>query len=289
MAESQNRGAAGQSSADPDLRFRYLGFEVKPGKIGKLFKSDDEKQSWIQKILEKRKAGVRLREDCTLTEPRVAPYERMVLTVTSLLLVFSLFLPWFSGYKESEMAPKSGTQQESSLSGSTTGAGTTVQAGQKDESGFSSLSAVKKKKEIRRDYYSVSALGALASFGDLGVKVFSSGFILMLTGLLFIIYILLCLGLAAYTLYAIYGIKGDPDTVALNLKKILKYNWIPVIIWIFCLLISIAGADYSFNTTGTIKQVGHSYGMTAYLSLLTYGFYMSLAAFVLNAVKSIEI
>ncbi len=111
----------------------------------------------------------------------------------------------------------------------------------------------------------------------------------MLTGLLFIIYILLCLGLAGYTLYAIYGLKGDPDAVTLNLKKILKYNWIPVIIWVFCLIVSVVGADYGFNSAGMIKQVGNSYGMVAFLSLLSYGFYMSLAAFILNAVKSVEI
>ncbi len=104
MVENQNKGTSGDRSADPDLRFKYLGFEVKPGKIGNLFRSEDEKQSWIKRILEKRKSGVKLREECSLTEPRVAPYERIVLTITSLLLIFSLFLPWFSGYKESEVA-----------------------------------------------------------------------------------------------------------------------------------------------------------------------------------------
>jgi hypothetical protein len=285
MTENPNRGADGPRSIDPELRYKYLGFEVKPGKIENLFGSDSEKESWIKKILDKRKAGIRLREDCSLTEPRVASYERIVLTITSLLIVFSLFLPWFSGVKEIEIESAPTTQQQA---GAATGAAVD-QAAQKDDQGFSSITGIKKKKEIRREYYSMSAMGALASIGDVGGKIFSSGIILMFTGFLFIIYMLLCLGLAGYTIYSIHTLKGDSDTVALKLKKILKYSWAPVIIWVFCLLISVIGADYSFNTAGSLKQLGSSYGISAYLGFLTYGFYLSLAAFVLNAVKAIEI
>jgi hypothetical protein len=279
MAESENRGNAGEKGMSPDLRFKYLGFEVKPGKIGDLFKSDSERESWIKRVLDKRQSGTRLREECSLMETRVAPYERIILTVTSLLLVLSLFLPWFSGYKEYEIASTPTMEQQA--------AGDQTQ--EKDSRGFASVTAAKKTKEIRKEYYSTSALGALASFGDFGGKVFSSGFILMVSGLLMIIYILLCLALAGYTLYTLYGFKGDADKFALQLKKILKYNWIPVIIWGFCILISIIGADYSFNSDGMIKQLGKSYGLTSYLGVLTYGFYLSLAVFIMNAVKASEI
>lgn len=287
MAEKEDKGATNMKGSDPDERFRYLGFEVKPGKIGDLFKSDSEKESWIKRVTDKRKSGVRLREECTLTEPRVAPYERVILTITSLIIIFSLFMPWFSGYKEIEIK-KPETEQQA-IGGADNAAGTQVEVSQKDAQGFASISTVKKRAEIRREYYSVSALGALASIGGLGGKVLSSGFILMLTGLLYIIYILLCLGLAGYTIYTIYGIKGDPDTLALRLKKVLKWNWIPVGIWAFCLIISFLGAGYSFDSATMLKQLGKSYGVSVYLGLLTYGFYVSLAALIMNAVKAVEI
>jgi len=286
MTENQEKGSIRDSTTDPDLRFKYLGFEVKPGRIGNLFKNEDDKRNWIQRILERRQTGSKMREECTLTAPRVASYEKIILTITSLLLVFSLFLPWFSGYEETTITPAT-TSQESGISSSTGEAGT--QTGQKDESGFTSLSATRKKQEVRREYYSTSALGALGSIGDFLGKMLTSGIALMLTGLLYIIYILLCPVLAVYNLYAIYGIKGDPDSVALKFKKVLKYNWLPVIIWTFCLIISVAGGDYSFSTSGSIKQLGNSYGLTVYLGILSWGFYMSLAAFIVNAIKAVEI
>jgi hypothetical protein len=279
MAENENKGTAKDKGMDPDLRFKYLGFEVEPGKIGDLFKSDSEKESWIKRVLEKRQSGTRLREGCTLMESRVAPYERIVLTVTSLLLVLSLFLPWFSGYKEFEVESRPTAGQQA----------VGEQAQTKDAQGFASVTAAKSTKEIKKEYQSVSALVALASIGDFGGKVFSSGLVLMLTGLLMIIYILFCLGMAGYTLYTLYSFKGDADKFALQLKKILKYNWIPVAIWGFCIFISIIGADYSFNATGMVKQLGNSYGLSSYLSLLTYGFYLSLAVFIMNGVKASEI
>jgi hypothetical protein len=280
MTENKNKGGSGSREIDPNLKYKYLGFEVKPGKIGALFNNDAEKDSWIKRIQEKRKAGARIREECSLHEPRIASYERVVLTVTSLLIVFSLFLPWFSGYKEIKIEVSPGTQQE---------AASGVQAGQKDAEGFASISAVKKRQEIRRENYSVSALGALISIGNLGGKVFSSGFILMLTGFLFIVYMLLCVALAAYTIYSIYTLKGEPDAIALKLKKVLRYSWIPIGIWVFCLIISVIGADYSFNATDSLVQLGSSYGISTYLGVLSYGFYLSLAALILNAVKAVEI
>ncbi|MCX6826364.1 MAG: hypothetical protein NTV06_03710 [candidate division Zixibacteria bacterium] len=274
---------------DPDLRYRYLGFEVKPGKIGDLFQSESEKQNWVQRILEKRKAGIKLRETCSLTEIRVAPYERIILTITSVLLVLSLFLPWFSGYREIEVKPKAAAQQEVTPGTSEMADNIQPEAAKKDEMGFTSISTIKKRVEIRREYESASAMGAIFSIGSLGSKVFSSGFILMLSGFLMIIYILLCIGLAAYTLNILYRVKGDADKIALELKRILKWNWLPIGIWAFCMLISFVGADYSFSTVGAMKQVGRSYGISTFLGLLTYGFYISLAALTMNAVKASEI
>ncbi|SYZ74133.1 membrane hypothetical protein [Candidatus Zixiibacteriota bacterium] len=281
MAENEEKGTVKQPSADPDYRYKYLGFEVKPGKIGDLFKSDSEKESWIKRMLDKRKQGAKLREHNSLEVPRVASYEKIVLTITSIILVLSLFLPWFSGYKEIVIESKPTTQE-------VTG-GTGTEAGTTDEHGFSSISAVQKRQEIRREYYSMSALGALISFGDVGGKVFSSGFALMLTGLFILIYMLACIGLAVMTLKALYGFKGDPDSFALNLKKILKWNWILVAIWGFCLILSSFGADYSFNPAGGLAQLGKSYGIGTYIGILGYGFYLALAAGIMNAVKASEI
>jgi len=334
MAEKKEKEKANGQQLDPDARFKYVGFEVQPGKIGDLFKSDSEKDKWVERVKEKRKGGSRLRESNSFDEPRVAGYEKIVLAITSIMLIVSLFLPWFSGYSEHEVEAKATMEMESpaalmdssmvdSLLDSTAIAATEMAAEdvttptetvlgeeepvpgvemadeepvaseemtatppEKDEHGFASITGARKRVEIRKEHQSASAIAGLGYLGE----VFSSGVILKLTGLLYLIYMLLCVASALYTLYLIFGVKGDADTVALKLKKALKLNWIPVAIWFFCMVIAFFGASYSFSVgDGGLKQLGDSYGIGVYLGLLGYGFYISLACFIMNAVKAIEI
>ncbi len=324
MAEKNGDGPKKDKKIDSDERFRYIGFEVESGKIGEHFKSDAEKESLIKRVLAKREKGSKLREETSFDKPRVAGYERIVLTITSVVLIASLFMPWFSGYKEFEVetviaapAPVEELLTDSAGVALTTDsagielavdsaviAAEVVEAGtdamattegvteeaeviesEKDEQGFSSISGTIKRKEYRKEHYSSSAVG---SFDMIGM-VFSSGLILKLTGVLFIIYVLLCLGMAGMTLYALYGIKGDEDTLALKLKDMMRFGWIPLGIWFGCMVLSVMGANYSFDTTDMLKQLGDSYGIGTYLGLLGYGFYISLGCFIMNAVKGVEI
>lgn len=321
---------------NPDDRFRFIGFEVFPGKVGDLFKSDQEKEEWVEKVKAKKEKGGILRERCTLTEERVAGYEKIVMTITSVLLVATLFLPWFSGYKEitveaggtaaatqnqaaeampSDSAVMTGMPGDSAamagMSGEAVPAGTTgtAAAGQgtmanqggeettpssevvleKDEAGFASITATRKRKEIRREPVSISAIGAIASLGDIGGKLFSSGVILVITGILMIAYMLFAVAMAVYMLYILYGTKGDPDQQALKIKKAVRYNWAGLAIWFVMFFISFFGASYSFDTSDMIVQLGGSYGPGTFLGLLSFGFYISLACFIMNAVKGSEI
>lgn len=334
MAEKNGDGPKKDKKIDPDERFRYIGFEVETGKLGDHFKSDAEKNSWIKRVLDKRAKGSKLRDETSFDKPRVAEYEKIVLTITSVILVVSLFLPWFSGYKEHAVevevvAPAeelltdsagvalttdsigmelavdssvvtaevagSGTEtdvlattEEGTVKAGETGAGSEGMErieSEKDDMGFSSITGVVKRKEYRKEYHSSSAVNA---FGMLGM-VFSSGIVLKLSGVLFIIYVLLCLGMAGMTLYILYGIKGDEDTIALKLKDMMKFGWLPLGIWFGCFVLSFFGASYSFDTTEMLKQLGSSYGTGTYLSLLGYGFYVSLGCFIMNAVKAVEI
>ncbi len=284
MAENSSK----KKEFNADDRFRYLGFDVQPGKLGEFFANEAEKETWVKRVQEKRKGKSQMsREHSTLTKERVAGYERIVMTVTSVLLVCTLFMPWFSGYHEEVI--ETPVVAAAPVGGDSTAVGAGTPEAARDEAGFTTIMAGQKRKEVRREYQSMSALGALASIGDVGGKVFSSGFILMLTGFLILVYILLCLGLAGYTLYLAYGLKGDPDQKAVQMKKGLRLNWLPVAMWGFMLLISFVGADYSFSTKDMIAQLGDSYTVGTYLGLLSYGFYISLACFIMNAVKAVEI
>lgn len=155
--------------------------------------------------------------------------------------------------------------------------------------GFQDLQVSRKKTKIVRTPYSWSGVQILASLGSTGSKIFSSGVILIVSGILFLVYMLLSLAIPGYIGYCVMTIKGHPDEVALKLKSILKLAWIPVLVWVAILVLSVIGADYGFDTTGALVQVGESYGIGAFLGLLGAGFYLSLAGFVLAGSKSVEI
>ncbi len=145
------------------------------------------------------------------------------------------------------------------------------------------------KKKFHKEHSRLSGLGSLISLGSVGGSVFSSGFILMITGILFIVYTLLCIGLPAYTIYGLFGVKGSADEKALKLKKILKYNWLPLILFTGILVFSFFGAEYSFDAASTFSSLGSSYGIGALLDTLSYGITITLCASLLVAVKGVEI
>ena len=151
------------------------------------------------------------------------------------------------------------------------------------------ITALVAKKKIHREYVSLSGIGGIISFGTTGSYLFSSGISLILTVILFIVYTLLCLGLPAYTLYGLYGIKGSPDEQALVLKKLLRYNWLLLILFLTGFTFAFFGSEYGFDAAGAFTSLGDSYGIGAYLSVLSPGVYVALAGSIICAAKGAEI
>ncbi len=302
-------------------RYRYIGFEVFPGRIKDLFKSEAEKEKLVEKVVAKRAKGEIIREECQLMEARVGIGDRVILTVASAVILISLFLPWYSAYNEivedmstrpvqetvaDSLALSQAVTGDSALSPSDeaeveTAAGAEV-AGDEDTSGGSVAIAgggsseeilhagmTSSRARIHREYSRLSGVGAVLALGGVGSYVFASGFILVLTAIVFIAYTLLCIALPVYTLYGLYGTKGDADQRALALKKILRLNWVPLMLFIFALIISFVGAGYGFDPASAYDSVGLGYGIGTFMNTLSWGLFVSLAAFVLIAAKGIEI
>jgi hypothetical protein len=144
--------------------------------------------------------------------------------------------------------------------------------------------------EISYDKHSLSGFASVLAIGSYGSLVFSGGFALMVSGLLMIVYILCCIGLGAFNLYILNGSKTkDHDKQALYLKKMLRLNWIPVLIWLGMFVLSFFGTTYGFSTEGMIKQVGSSYGVATFIGMSSFGIYLSLGAFLIAALKGKEI
>lgn len=158
-----------------------------------------------------------------------------------------------------------------------------------DVPGEELLTSYVPKKKITREYERMSGLGSMISVASIAPRIFSSGMILIVTAIVFLIYLLMCIGLPAYTLYGLYGTKGDADTKALKLKEILRTNWWPVLLFLFAAMISFVGANYGFDSVALFTSLGRSYSVGVFLGSLSWGIFISMAAFILLAVKGIEI
>ncbi len=331
--EDKKQESTGANVISDKDRFKYIGFEVFPGKPKDLFKSEAEREKLVERVIQRRQAG-RIREDCTLLEKRVSGSDRIVLTLACIVILASLFVPWYGVYNEVELTggePAAGIADTSMLAAvedtladslwadslelepvrpdleevlddpagdeapvepepgePVTDEGmelTTEERGPSEEV----LHGYVARKKIYKEHSRVSAIGAFVAIGSLASHVFSSGVVLMFTGALFIVYMLLCIGLPAYTLVGLYAGKMSEDDRALRLKKVLRYNWLPLVIFVVCFFVSFLGADYGFDAAALYSSLGDSYGIGAFFVTLNWGVYVSLAAFILVAVKGAEI
>lgn len=278
MAEGDKRSPGG-SRINEKERYRYIGFEVFPGTPKDLFTSDTEKERFVEALKARRQSGETLRDDCKLLEERVGRGERLVLAVASVVILLALFLPWYSAYKVVREETPTQTSQTSAT-------GTTYQGARANEEIITGQVA---RARVQKTYSEVSGLGAFVTLGDIVGKVFSSGLGVILSGLLMLVYGLLCLGLPVLNLYTIYGAKGKPDEQALQLKRTLRLNWLPLLLLVAVLLLSFLGGDYGFDAPATFASLGESYSVATLFNTLSWGVFVAMAASVLVAVKGIEI
>jgi hypothetical protein len=256
--------------------------------------------------------------------------ERLVLAVASVVILIALFLPWYSVYTEvqetpaataTEAAPAAAPTDTLGIANedvvvadsaavapsdaeggveavvpppadSTQVAEQTAQAEQQGDqsSGEEIIHGLISRARVERTYTRESAIGGLFSLGSVGSYVFGSGFILVITGILFIVMTLLAIALPVLTLYLVFGAKGTADQKALLMKKYLKLNWIPVGVFFLAMILSFFGASYGFgDPTAVFTSLGDSYGIATFMNSLSWGVFISLAAFILLAAKGIEI
>ncbi len=320
MAAEGKKGEPKKRISDKE-RFNFIGFDVFPGEPKDLFKSDAEKSKHVDAVKAKRDTGEVIRDECKLLEERVSLFDRSVLTIACVVIIGALFVPWFSAYNvvveevhnepiaavvdstivddSTSIAMSDSTSAMAQAEDSLALAAVTDESVssepekkvQRNASGDEVLHGYVAKKKIHKEYDTMNGFSVLMSIGSVGGYVFSSGFILMVTGVLIILFVLACLAIPGYTLYGLYGMKGDPDKQALALKKVLRLNWVPVLLLGVAFIISFVGADYGFDNESVahFSSFGDAYGPSVFMGSLSYGVAVSLGAFVLNALKGIEI
>ena len=216
MANDQaDQKRSSQMSITDDERLRYFGFDVGPSKIGKLFDSTDEEKRLVDHVRDKRSQHDELRDTSAFREIRVSRIERQIIIGVFALALIAFFVPvtpWFSGHVETvtevvvEARPADAAD---------------------DASGFQEVQGSATRTRIDKTPYSWSGAGALMNLGSTASAVFSSGIVLMISGALFIVYVLLTFGLSGFIIYSVVTVKGNDDQIALKLKKAFRYCWAP--------------------------------------------------------------
>lgn len=268
MAEKQAEKPASGRVTERQ-RFNYIGFDVFPGDPKDLFGTEAEKSKLVDQVRRRRETHDTLRANNSLIEERISKIDRLVLTIAAVAMILSLFFPFYSAYTE-----RIEESQVKATSSTSTGIGTEEV-----------ITGYVPKKKIIKEYSSVTGLGSFAHLGG----IFSGGPILMLSGILMLLFTLVCLIVPAYTLYGLYGLKGSADERALKLKEILRFGWLPLLILVAVLLLSFLGSSYGSSGASQFSSFGESYSVGVFFMTLSTGILISLIGGIMIAVKGIEI
>ena len=94
----ENKKRKGKSEED---RFRYIGFEIYPGKAKEFWKSEEEKKAYSEKIKKKKGILSLLDRDHSAVHVSIfSPVDRIVLSISSAVVILSIFFPWFAFHRD---------------------------------------------------------------------------------------------------------------------------------------------------------------------------------------------
>jgi len=111
MTEQEEKKPAEPKGPAPsaDDRYRYIGFDVFPGKIRKFWKDDSERDGYLSHVREAHGKFVPLsRANSIVAAQAMSNTERLLIAMGSLLLVLAPFFPWFSFTRGTEKFMYSG-------------------------------------------------------------------------------------------------------------------------------------------------------------------------------------
>lgn len=86
-----------EKRTDPDEIYRFLGFEIHPGKVGEFWRSDDEKKRFIGRVRARSgKLSVLDRDSSLLNEISMTFVDKVISIIGGAILIIAFFLPAYS-------------------------------------------------------------------------------------------------------------------------------------------------------------------------------------------------
>jgi hypothetical protein len=219
-------------------RYQYIGFDVYSKKVKEFWKSEQEKKTYLEKTKKGRKREER---DHSLVYLNIfSGVDKTILTVSSLLIVLSFFLPWF----------------------------------------------VLEKGNVAFKYSPLNYIfnfGFLASYSALG------GFLAGLFVTLLFVTLILSFVFGIGTLYFLYSKPNPVEKYYGRLKRMLFFNYLPLLLWITVIIISVIGFPSPFGTGFGVKEIGENFSFINFITATSYGMWITLACLVINAWKTTDL
>jgi len=122
-------------------------------------------------------------------------------------------------------------------------------------------------------------LGTLFGYAPLSGALFSV--FVVLAGLI----ILSSFGAGAFSLVAIHKKQNDVESYLTNLKKRLKLNLIPLVLWVALIIISTIGIPTPFADALKVGGFGDSFNLINFFALSSFGVWLSLPCAIINCTK----
>jgi len=222
-------------------RYKYIGFDVFPGKAGKFWKSEEEEKSFLDKARRKRKAlAGEDREHSMVYMDIVSKFESILLTFFSTLLIITFFLPWFSL-----------------------------------EKGSQAVSYTPLKYMLN--------FAMVTNYASLG------GFLPVLFAFLLLFYIILSLLSGIGNLIFLYRKVEPLEKYLRSLKRMLFFNYLPVLLWIGVVIISIMGFLTPLGSAFGVKEISENFDVINLLTATSFGIWIAFACLLVNAVKASDL
>jgi len=87
----------GAKQQDPDALYKYIGFEINPGKIGNFWKSDEERKTYVKKVQARGgQLSVLDRDSSVLNAELMSKTDKIISIIGNVILILAFFLPVYS-------------------------------------------------------------------------------------------------------------------------------------------------------------------------------------------------
>lgn len=227
---------------DENLRFQYIGFDVFGKKSKDLFKSEAEKKQYEDSVAKYEKEHYSPFRGMTAVNRNLLTFtDKIVLTISSLVLIISAFLPWLS---------------------------------------------------FQTNWVSLKFTGLLGYFQ---ASQYTDLISMFNPNLMLFVYAPVLLSLLAFlfgivTLIMLYMPAKNYEAHLSRLKRVMSLQWFVLAGWMVFFVVCIIGVKLPFGEWMAenygLKGVGDSVNIVSFTALSGIGVWMSIAALLMNSVKS---